>query len=58
MCIRDRREGALDIKQAIDASFIDDTYQAEKWGADEEAEERQANAALEMNQAAAFLKFL
>jgi len=52
------RENALDIDQAIAASFIDDDYQAEKWGIDEEAAIKQKNAALEIRQAAAFLKLV
>ncbi len=52
------REGALDIEQAIAASFLDDDYQIEKWGADEEAELKHKNAKAEIRHVAAFLRLV
>jgi chaperone required for assembly of F1-ATPase len=52
------RTAALDVVQAITASFLDDEHQREKWGADVEAEARQQKAATEINQAAAFMHLL
>lgn len=45
-------EGELAPTDAFALSRLDEAYQAEKWGADGEAEERAARLAAEMNQAA------
>lgn len=45
-------DGELASADAFALSRLDETYQAEKWGADPEAEERAARLAREMDQAA------
>ena len=45
-------EGELTAAEAFLLSRLDETYQAEQWGADREAEERAARLQREMEQAA------
>ena len=47
--------GALDTAQAFQLSRLDETFQAEKWGLDREAEQRAQGLAREMDVAAQFL---
>ena len=49
-------DGHLSAEDAFALSRLDETYQAEKWGRDPEAEERAAHLAAEMEQAARLLR--
>jgi chaperone required for assembly of F1-ATPase len=48
--------GHLDADAAFAAGFLDETWQAEQWGADEEAEVRQQTARADLNTAARFFE--
>ena len=50
--------GRLDADAAFSASAVDETYQAERWGADEDARRALEAKALELAQAARFLDLL
>ena len=46
--------GRIDADTAFEAGYLDETWQAEKWGSDEEAEVRQQTARADLNTAAQF----
>lgn len=50
--------GQLDVEEAIAASLLDEDWQIEKWGEDDEAVERRENVAREITDATRFLKLL
>jgi len=47
--------GRIDADAAFEAGYLDETWQAEQWGSDEEAEVRQQTARADLNTAAQFL---
>jgi chaperone required for assembly of F1-ATPase len=49
-------DGALSATQATDLAFLDQDFQAEKWGLDSEAVTRRRAVAMEIDQAARFMK--
>lgn len=51
-------EGRLDTDQAFDCSIADETYQREKWGADEEAEAKREKHKVELRETARFLRLV
>ena len=51
-------EQALDVESAWSAATIDEAWQAEKWGEDEEAATRMANRRAEFDSAERFLRLL
>lgn len=51
-------DGYIDAQQAYEAAFLDDLYQIEEWGHDEEADMRLSKIALEIRQAARYLSAL
>lgn len=48
--------GRLDARDAFEAAFLDENWQIEQWGADEEAERRQRNARADIEAAARFFE--
>jgi len=50
--------GRIDAEGAFVAATVDETYQAERWGADEEATRARQATALDLTQAARFLALL
>ncbi|NKB49551.1 MAG: ATPase [Alphaproteobacteria bacterium] len=48
--------GRLDVDTAFAAGYLDETWQVEQWGADEEAEVRRANARDDLTTAARFFE--
>lgn len=51
-------DGHIDAQQAYETAFLDDLYQIEEWGHDEEADMRLNKIALEIRQAARYLSAL
>jgi chaperone required for assembly of F1-ATPase len=51
-------EGHLNAEQAFAAAMLDETFQSEKWGTDEEAEARLKRLSAELSAAERFLKLL
>jgi len=51
-------EGRLDAGEAFAAAYLDEIYQAEKWGRDQEADRRLRNKAAELTEIARFLRIL
>jgi chaperone required for assembly of F1-ATPase len=51
-------EGRIDARQTFDFSQLDEIYQNERWGADEEAKVRQQNLKNDIASAALFLSLL
>ena len=49
-------DGHVSTAEAFALSRLDESYQAEKWGRDHEAEERAARLATEMEQAARLVR--
>lgn len=52
------REGRLDAEEAFTLAAVDETFQAEKWGRDEEAQARLTNHVSELAAAERFLRLL
>jgi chaperone required for assembly of F1-ATPase len=51
-------EGRLEAAQAFELSTLDERFQAERWGEDEEASERLARLRLDIEEASAYLALL
>ena len=51
-------EAHIDAEQAYQLAFLDDLYQIDEWGSDEEAEQRLEKIALEIQQSARYLSAL
>ncbi|HEY5336864.1 MAG TPA: ATP12 family protein [Rhizomicrobium sp.] len=52
------REGRIDAGEAFAAATVNESFQAEKWGRDEEADARFANHAAELSAAERFMRLL
>lgn len=50
--------GDMDMDAVIEAAFVDETFQAERWGADEEAEARRQGLEADLRYADDFLRLL
>ena len=48
--------GRIDAAAAFEAGFVDEAWQAEQWGTDEDAEVRQKNARVDIDSAALFFE--
>jgi len=51
-------DGRLDARETFEVSQLDETFQAEKWGRDDEAEARRGHLLAELRAAERFLRFL